>query len=195
MLSTINEKIVLHKRLGTRVFWAFILQNATAFLFILLLLFLFTFFDISKNLHDYFGIGTTLSENIVNIIFFAGLISLFLTFVWMFIIATIRYYSYSYSLDENAFRVTEGILNKSEVSVPFRQIQDINIEQSLLNQIMGVARFEVLTAGREDFDVENKTGQSSVHLPIIKKTQAEDMRVELIRLANIQRFEINEDEN
>ena len=53
-------------------------------------------------------------------------------------------------LDDDALKIRRGILSKEETAIPYRQIQDVDIEQNISDRIWGVARLAILTAGHEE---------------------------------------------
>jgi len=105
------------------------------------------------------------------------LITLFLT--WL------EYSSYGFFLDENSFKVRRGIIQKEEISIPYRQIQSVNIKRSLFDQIIGINKLIILTAGTEDKEEKIKT-ESEAILPAIDKNLAQKIQEELLRRANIE---------
>lgn len=90
-------------------------------------------------------------------------------------LAWVKYLSCDFTLDENAFNIRRGLLTKKEVSIPYRQIQNINIEQSFAHKMMGIGRLVVLTDGdREEtdgvFDVIDYNLSKEVRDFILKRT-------------------------
>jgi|GEM_PF-190600 len=67
------------------------------------------------------------------------------------IVTYLRYQKFSFFLDEEKqeFVINEGIFNKSTLSIQLNKIQQVNINQSLLQQIVGVYSLEIDTAGSE----------------------------------------------
>ncbi len=47
-------------------------------------------------------------------------------------------------------KIKRGILNKEEVAIPYRQIQDVDIRRDISFQMLGLSRIVILTAGHED---------------------------------------------
>lgn len=87
------------------------------------------------------------SGNLTTIII-AGAI---LLMIILAIVTYIRYQKFSFFLDEEKqeFVINEGIFNKSTLSIQLNKIQSVNINQSLLQQIVGVYSLEIDTAGSE----------------------------------------------
>lgn len=74
------------------------------------------------------------------------------------VFAYIRYQKFSFFLDEEKqeFVINEGVFNKSTLSIQLSKIQQVNINQSLLQQIIGVYSLEIDTAGSEKKEVSIK---------------------------------------
>ncbi len=102
-----------------------------------------------------------------------------------FIVAWIVYINYKFSMSENALLIERGVFHKEEVSIPYRQIQNVNIARLLPDRILGVGRLIILTAGEDDSGGE-KDAKSHGVLPVLERHLAETMRNELVRRSNIQ---------
>lgn len=78
----------------------------------------------------------------------AGLI---LLIIILAIITYLKYQKFSFFLDEEKqeFVINEGVFNKSTLSIQLNKIQQVNINQSLLQRIVGVYSLEIDTAGSE----------------------------------------------
>ena len=65
------------------------------------------------------------------------------------VIAYLKYRNFTFFLDEDneEFIVNKGILNKTRIAIPLDKIQQVNINQSLIQKIIGVHALEVDTAG------------------------------------------------
>ncbi|HAY71760.1 MAG TPA: hypothetical protein DCX89_07695 [Saprospirales bacterium] len=82
-------------------------------------------------------------ENLKNMLFWiiAGIS------VLVFVFAVISYLRYYFYIDNDELVVVKGIFKRSRTNIPFQRIQTINIEQSILHQLLQVAKLEVDTAG------------------------------------------------
>ncbi|MDV6167084.1 PH domain-containing protein [Flavobacterium sp. DG1-102-2] len=71
------------------------------------------------------------------------------------IIAYLRYRNFTFFLDEGneEFVIRKGIWNKSRIAIPLDKIQQVNINQSLIQKIIGVHALEVDTAGSSGKEV------------------------------------------
>ena len=67
----------------------------------------------------------------------------------------VRYWSFSYRVEPDGIDMASGIFNRTQRSIPFDRIQDVNIEQGLLHRLTGTARVKLETgasAGKADED-------------------------------------------
>ncbi|RWX00425.1 PH domain-containing protein [Flavobacterium cerinum] len=71
------------------------------------------------------------------------------------LIAYLKYRNFTFFLDEEneEFVVHKGIWNKSRIAIPFDKIQQVNINQSIIQKIIGVHALEVDTAGSSGKEV------------------------------------------
>lgn len=65
------------------------------------------------------------------------------------VIAYLKYRNFTFMLDDSKdeFIIDSGIWNKSRLAIPLAKIQQVNINQSLLQKIIGVHALEIDTAG------------------------------------------------
>ena len=85
--------------------------------------------------------------------------------------------------------IKRGVINKDEISIPYRQIANVDVEQTFVHQLLGVARVAILTAGREDKNGDTNEDFSEGALPVIGKDKAEEMRDILIKRANVEKVQ------
>ena len=78
----------------------------------------------------------------------------------------------------------KGILFKREISIPYRQVQDITIDRPLIFQLCGVCRLNILTAGQDN---DHDNDPTEVNFPIIDRNLAYELRQELLTRANVER--------
>jgi putative membrane protein len=71
------------------------------------------------------------------------------------IIGYLKYLNFTFFIDEEneEFVVRKGILSKTRIAIPLNKIQHVNINQSLLQKIVGVHALEVDTAGSSKKEV------------------------------------------
>lgn len=107
-------------------------------------------------------------------------------FVLTFFIAWLIYINYKFALGDDSLKIKRGIFNKEEIAMPYRQIQDVNIERDLSFQMMGLSRIVILTAGHED-EKPRDDDESEGILPGLDRNLAEWLQAQLLQRANVQK--------
>jgi membrane protein YdbS with pleckstrin-like domain len=126
---------------------------------------------------------------------FAQIIHLAAEFLPLFILAAIVfalimaygwYLSFRYKLEDNDLSFEKGLLSKQEISVPFHQIENVDIEQSILYRIFGLADLIILTAGHEDPEHAQKD-EAEITMPALNAREARHLQRYLLDRSNVQR--------
>ncbi len=110
---------------------------------------------------------------------FLGLLVLF-NYMW----AELSYRFYRYELTEDAYKSERGVIWKKYVSIPYGQIQNVDIYRGVIARLLGLSDLQIQTAGygggrgREGFGFA-----SEGRLPGLSKEDAEKLRDELIHRA------------
>jgi putative membrane protein len=73
------------------------------------------------------------------------------------------YLVFEYELTEDTFDVTSGVFNRKHREIPYHRIQNIDIEQSFLQRLIGVGVARIETAGG---------GQTEAKLDFVSETEA-----------------------
>ena len=139
------------------------------------------------------SLGGSINQNNVTVIT-NGLVSLntllFLGSIIIFLITLIigffQYRNFVFILDEFSLKIRKGILSEIEISVPYRQIQDINLLRTFSHRMFGVSRLIIITAGHEDVKEHDET--DTVFDPI-DADLAEEIRSFLERRIGVQVIE------
>jgi uncharacterized membrane protein YdbT with pleckstrin-like domain len=175
-----------YQTLGNKVFWLFFLQISPAAFFLLIvsiILFVLSFqpflaSTIFGNLQGY-SIGATLVTFIISILIIAGS----LTFAWL------TYKNYVFLMADDAFKIKRGVFSKTENAIPYRQIQNVDIERNFMFQLMGLSRLIILTAGQDEVTEGTPLGINEAKgvIPAIDQKLAEWLQTELLKRADIQK--------
>jgi uncharacterized membrane protein YdbT with pleckstrin-like domain len=170
-----------YRTLGTKTFWVMVLQRSQG-LFVLLLL-VIALSAVGSAGPDIVPLQYTWITGLgvlgAAILFLVGIVG-------VLVISWLIYSNYKFALTDDALRISRGILNKEEVSIPYRQIQDINVMRMLPDRFLGVSRVVIMTAGEEDKNDHGPVEAEGV-LPVLDKTLAEELVQELSRRADVQR--------
>lgn len=76
--------------------------------------------------------------------------------IYILIRAILIYLNFKFKIKENAFILKQGILNKSNISVPFEKIQHVNFKQNFIQQLINVTQVEIETAGAKTVEISIK---------------------------------------
>lgn len=172
----------VYHTLGKRTFLIFLFQRIhTAAVFLLLTIVLFALQGQSFLKNTFMGDLSPYADLAAWIA--CGLF--LVVFAITFLVAWLIYTHYKFLLGDDALKIKNGILNKKETAIPYRQIQNVDIERDLAFQMFGLSRIVILTAGEE----EQKPGESESEgiLPALDKDLAEWLQAELLKRANVQK--------
>jgi len=173
----------VYHTMGKKTFWIFFLQRVQAALILLLLA--IVLFALSPQAF----FMTTPIGNLTGYAIMAAWLALALfvvAFAISFMIAWFVYSRYKFCLGDDSLKIKRGVLNKEEVAIPYRQIQDVDLKRDLSFQMLGLSRIIIITAGHED---DEKPGDDDTEgiLPALDKDLAEWLQAELLKRANVQK--------
>jgi putative membrane protein len=172
----------VYHTMGKKTFWIFFLERAHA-AFILLLLTIVLFVLQGQAFLSTITIANL--SNYVGLAAFACLALFIVVFLVTFLVAWLIYANFKFCLGDDSLKIKKGILNKEEVAIPYRQIQDVDIKRDISFQMMGLSRIVILTAGHEDEKPDED--ESEGILPALDRNLAEWMQAELLKRANVQK--------
>jgi len=181
MENNINKQITEkqeYQTFGKKVFWLFFLQTSpAAFVFILIsvVLCILSFQPFLANFQKY-----ALAATLITFILFLIATAISYIFAWL------TYINYVFLMAEDSFKIKRGIFNKTENAIPYRQIQNVDIERDLMFQMLGLSRLIILTAGHED-EAHKGGDEAEGIIPAIDQKLAEWMQTELLKKADIQK--------
>jgi putative membrane protein len=174
----------IYHTMGKKTFWIFLLQRVHA-AFILLLLAIALFILSQQSF-----LAATPTGNLTGYTMMAAWIALALfvvAFAITLLIASLIYKNYKYCLGDDSLKIKRGILNKEEVAIPYRQIQDVDLRRDLTFQMIGLSQIAIITAGHDE---DEKPGDDDTEgiLPALDKDLAEWLQAELLKRANVQKI-------
>ncbi|MDB5194739.1 MAG: hypothetical protein JWN50_753 [Parcubacteria group bacterium] len=151
----------IEQHLGTKAFVLFALEKMK---WILVLIAVTLFLSIVRDATQY-----PVLASFVSFLELASMLSFVFGFVW----AWLLYQRFTFTFEEFDIRMRSGIVIKKEVSIPYRQIQSVDIVRSVTHQMLGLSKLVLLTAGHEEADEKQLT---EVVLEPIERSVAEDIR-------------------
>lgn len=119
---------------------------------------------------------------VVEPLWFSVVIAVYLTL--LYITAVVVHQNYYFEVNSSAFRKEYGVLHKTDVTIPFNRIQNVNITRSLSDRILGLARVDIESAGSSSVTAKNTAGgsmtKSEGHLPGVTMYQAREIHELLV---------------
>ncbi|MGH7157984.1 MAG: PH domain-containing protein [Candidatus Saccharimonadales bacterium] len=109
---------------------------------------------------NYVGITSLLLPLFAVGIYFEPLVAALLAtyFVILYSIAVLVYNHFYFSVETEGFRIDYGIINKRHITVPFRQIQNVNITRTLVDRMLGIGKLEIESAGSTQMQKRDVVG-------------------------------------
>lgn len=101
-------------------------------------------------------------------------------FIALFVVANISYSNFKFEVSPHSFRKEYGVIHKRSASIPFDQIQNVNIKRNLIDRVFGLAHLEIETAGRSGGEKRGIIGgvKTNVegYIPGIAPDEAQDLK-------------------
>lgn len=105
-------------------------------------------------------------------------------FIFLLILSNLKYENYRYSLTDSVLIIDYGIITKKQVSIPYVQIENVNIKRSILDLILGLAQISIETAGGEEVTVKGSSKYfSEGDIPAISLSTAKKLHDILLETA------------
>jgi membrane protein YdbS with pleckstrin-like domain len=171
-----KEELVQDKKytLGKRVFWFLLFKHNKKFMvFIVCLLVMIYFVNTDAFNNWLITMNTLITPGMLNL----WIISLsFSVLILIFLSTFERYIQHRFILGEHSFHIRKGIFMIKEKVIPYRHIQNVDIEQPYHYRILGLAKLNITTARLDNFEDE-KTNL----IPFIDKNMARKLSDFLIQ--------------
>lgn len=90
------------------------------------------------------------------------------------ITAYAAYRSFRYKIENNSLSLVSGIIGRRKVSLPFSQIQNVDLEQHLAHRIFGLVNVVIMTRGHSD-PKHTKIENNEVIIPSISMEEGEKL--------------------
>lgn len=188
MTLELNKKY----RLGRRTFWFLFIKHGKLFITLTLAMIagaVSLYVGHTAELADTF-LATHWGGIIPKSLVLEWMILLIISFIIILFVGMFEYFGqHRFLLDENSFHIRKGIFFIKEKVIPYRHIQNVDIEQPYHFRIFGVARLNITTGAAADTFSENKHSKSPQDLiPIIDKKIAKELASFLIKKGGEQEY-------
>lgn len=112
---------------------------------------------------------------------FAAQVTLFtagIALIITFLVVYLEYRVYTYMFTNEAFIVTSGLIMRKEIAALYHQVQNVNIQRSPLNRLIGVSEIIILMTGSD-----TGPGKSEIILPAVGRGRAKLVQQEILKRA------------
>lgn len=172
--------------LGNKTLLMLIIHRS-AFVFVLLIVLIVGLFGLQYVPAEYIDLALYIFIGYLMMLVVFSLIGVFLG--WL------EYSRYEIVLGDKNLKMQRGLISVEQVGIPYRYIQDIKVERSLLDQIIGVSELMVTTAGIEQQEIHpGKGAGGNIHriiLPAIENRIARQIQEIVLNRAQIQQIDIS----
>lgn len=167
-------KLNIKYSLGKKVYWfLFFRDNVKTIFFIFFLIFSIYFVNTDKFELWLSDVSSTITIDILTL----WLLSLLMGLIIILLVSTFeKYHKHKFILSEHSFNIRRGFFMIKEKVIPYRHIQNVDIEQPYHYRIIGLAKLNITTARLDNFD-DGKTNL----IPIIDKVIARKLSEFLIQ--------------
>jgi uncharacterized membrane protein YdbT with pleckstrin-like domain len=109
------------------------------------------------------------------------------SFVSSLMASRMRYRRYTFTFEEFGLRLRRGTMRMTELTIPYRQMQDVEVERGFFHQITGTARIVINSAGHEEPAARFRPAEeTNIILDPIDLAAAEEIRLLLQRKIGVQ---------
>lgn len=104
------------------------------------------------------------------------------------VVAFLKYRNFTFFLDEEKqeFILSKGILNKSRINIQLSKIQQVNINQSIIQKIVGVYSLDIDTAGTDKKEISIRAIDQNLALILKERLLDYDNKEEVVLDENLE---------
>ncbi|MDP1624985.1 MAG: PH domain-containing protein [bacterium] len=102
-----------------------------------------------------------------------------------YFVAKIVHRNNTFALTDDALKIRRGVFRKEEFAIPYRQIQNTEIERTLTQRVLGLSTLIILTAAQEH-ELSRRDEPESI-IPSIDRDRAASLQDELLKRSNTQK--------
>ena len=173
--------------LGPRTFWLLIFQRSIIALVLLLFAAMVIIAPAFTGLNS--RIAPALNQVLNSVVVGAVLLAILAEIIGI-IVTKLEYGVSRIMLDEASLRIVRGILNKDEVVLPYRRIQSVEIDQNILQRILGVGHMAISSTTDLDQPGAVKSEADDQVVPLMDYELARAVAGMLTSRAEVERTQI-----
>ncbi len=96
----------------------------------------------------------------------------------------LEYNSTKFTLTNSALTVSSGTVTHKEITIPYSQVETINISNSPSLRMFGLCSFIVKTSAQNGAGVSNANSEPDAILPVIPSSLAKDLQNQILSIQN-----------
>jgi putative membrane protein len=137
-----------------------------------------------------------IDQTIVSSIFWGLLLLWLIITVVSIVMIYLQYITYKIMITDDCLKISKGLFNKEEISLPFSRIESVDIKQSFDNQLFGVSRLIITPTNdlEEPMTTNTQTNRATDTeeeiIPVIDNILALALQDTLAQKANISKIRI-----
>jgi len=172
------------QKLGIKVFYYYLYKKILIGLVLLIVSMIILSLKDAMILKLAFLFSISVAGKIIGSLITGLFILTFLALAGGIFLSWLNYISCTFILSDLSIVIKKGILSKKIITIPYRQIQDISIEQSFSDRLMNVCKLAILTAGNDSND---KEGEAEGVFNIIDINIAKNLQNTILQKNNLQK--------
>jgi len=175
-MENINKQ---YEKLGGKTLSLFILKRS-GFLFIILIALILALVFQGLIPVDYLDIFQSVIWGLVIALVVFGLIVVAL--------GLLEYKHYKIIISDETIKIYRGLFSEEEIGLPFRRIKQVNIERSLMDQILGISNINLTILGEEEGNPMTKGDK--ILISVLDKNIAEEIQNIILKESEVEEISV-----
>ena len=178
-MENINRQ---YEKLGGKTLALFILKRAAILLIILLLILAVSIFQ-GFIPEEYLLLTRLIVIGLAAVFLFFGLLVVSL--------GMLEYKHYKIIISDETIKIYRGLFSEEEIGLPFRRLKQVDIERSLMDQILGVSNLNLTILGEDDGNP--LTHENRLLIPNLDKNIAQEIQNIILKEAEVEEINVSSD--
>lgn len=175
------------QHLGKKTFWIFVVKHSKLFLVFFVLGIIFTYSIVLGDKKASFDELILTYEHLYiskSLILMTLWLALLGFLIVILLYSLIIYRQYKFKIDQHAFYVRRGVFFVKESVIPYRQIQNVEINRPYIYRLIGLAELDLTTFSNAEFNGNPNSEKAKHLLPLIDYKVAKSLSEHLIQRGN-----------
>jgi uncharacterized membrane protein YdbT with pleckstrin-like domain len=111
-------------------------------------------------------------------------------FVVVFLVGWLQYVRYWIFVDDKDLKIARGLISTEQIGIPYKRIQDVKIERTIVDQIFGVADIVITVGGDDDSPEASTSSENTVILPSVSHSIALEIQDIVLKKAQVDQVHV-----